>query len=171
MASLLLFAALSGLAVTPVFSQNFSVSVFANPPPRPGTGSFLLASLHEQSHIYSHSLVLSSFALNVYNFFKNCCTLLNVYTLKYSIVNVYTKMYHSCHAKWVYCAVMYGLNLYSLIGRTAIAAPLPMAMMITINSNVRNKPSLGYQPMPILTLHECKVTLPLASTSCMSGRL
>ena len=48
MTSILLIAALLGLAVTPVFSQNFSVSAFANPPPLPLTG----ASKHEQSHTH-----------------------------------------------------------------------------------------------------------------------
>ena len=52
MASCWLFVALSGLAMTPVFSQYTDGTAFANPPPLPATGTFLLTSVHEQSHTH-----------------------------------------------------------------------------------------------------------------------
>ena len=49
MSPLQLFVALSGLAVTIVFSQSCPTA-FANPPPLPETGTFVLVSIHEQSY-------------------------------------------------------------------------------------------------------------------------
>ena len=51
MSTLQLLVALSGLAVTVVLSQWCPVP-FGNPPSLPTTGTFLFASMHEQS--YSH---------------------------------------------------------------------------------------------------------------------
>ena len=45
MAPLWLFVAVSGLAVTVVFSQFFDPTAFAEPPPLPATGTFLLVSI------------------------------------------------------------------------------------------------------------------------------
>ena len=53
MSTLQLFVALSGLAVTVVLSQSDQYA-FGNPPPLPTTGTFLFASMHEQS--YTHIL-------------------------------------------------------------------------------------------------------------------
>ena len=51
MSTLQLFVVLSGLAVTVVLGQ---LLPFGSPPPLPTTGTFLFASMHEQS--YTHIL-------------------------------------------------------------------------------------------------------------------